>query len=180
MAFANSLHKQYFGTEKGRGLKHAITLLNRKRLHRILTKGPFHHDLEETLYQIAEAHFREDWLSKGKVENLSDLRKKSPKDLVKLAHQIVEERASNVALDRHDQKWKEDQDEEYHQLIMWSRDILQYIVLDHAIEDGDVGLMEYMLPLLYVRFSGGGNGKYAIEMLEVLQGLHREWTDEIW
>jgi hypothetical protein len=132
------------------------------------------------LYQIAEAHFQEDWLSKGRVENLSDLHMKSPKKLVVLAHQIVEERASNIALNRHDQKRKEDQDEEYRQLIMWSWYILQYIVLDHTVEEGDVGLMEYMLPLLYVWFSGGGNGKYAIEMLEVLQGLHREWTEEIW
>ncbi len=28
----------------------------------IWTECPFLHDLDETLYQIAEAHFREEWL----------------------------------------------------------------------------------------------------------------------
>ena len=45
-------------------------------------------------------------------------------------------------------------------------------MLDHTIKQGDVGLMEDMLPTLIFRFMGGGNSKYAIEVLELLQGLH--------
>ncbi|KAG5634601.1 hypothetical protein H0H81_001411 [Sphagnurus paluster] len=56
MAFAKSLHKQYLGTSEGRGLRHAFELLKQKGLTRVLTQGPFHHDLEEALYHIAEAH----------------------------------------------------------------------------------------------------------------------------
>lgn len=88
-------------------------------------------------------------------------------------------RASSEALDKMDSKPKQQQDRELHQIIMWNRDILQYIVLDTAIRNGDVGLMEIMLPHLLLRFLGGGNGKYAGEVLELLQGLHREWPAEI-
>jgi hypothetical protein len=29
------------------------------------------------------------------------------------------------------------------------------------------------------RFIGGGNGKYTLEILEVMQGLYREWPKEV-
>ncbi|KAH7917006.1 hypothetical protein BV22DRAFT_977203, partial [Leucogyrophana mollusca] len=44
---------------------------------------------------------------------------------------------------------------------------------------GDVGRMEDLLPTLLLRFAGGGNSKYTIEVLELLQGLRREWPDVI-
>ena len=43
MAFASSMYSQYLGTQKGRGLKHGFTILNRKGLTSAHTKGPFHH-----------------------------------------------------------------------------------------------------------------------------------------
>jgi hypothetical protein len=36
------------------------------------------------------------------------------------------------------------------------------------------------LPHMFIWFNGAGKGKYAIEVLELLQGLHKEWPDEIW
>ena len=63
--------------------------------------------------------------------------------------------------------------------MQWNRDALQYIVLDHTIHHGDVGLMEDMLPHLLFRFIGGQNSKYANEILELLQGLHREWPADV-
>lgn len=39
--------------------------------------------------------------------------------------------------------------------------------------------MEDMLPRLLFRFIGGGNHKYAVEIPELLQGLHHEWTEEV-
>jgi hypothetical protein len=62
MAFATSLHKQYGGTTHGRGLQQAFTLLEKKGLMKVLTKGFFDHDLNETLNHVAEAHFQEEWL----------------------------------------------------------------------------------------------------------------------
>ncbi|KAJ3494148.1 hypothetical protein NLJ89_g10869 [Agrocybe chaxingu] len=179
MAFANSLHKQYLGTSKSRGLKQAFQLLEKKGLTKVLTKGPFFHDLDEALHHVAEAHFREDWLVLGQVESLADLRKQSPKQLVDLAEKIVRRRASSEALDNMDSRPANQRDDQVRHLIMWNRDILQYIALDNAIRNGDVGLMEDMLPHLFFRFVGGGNNKYAGEIMETLQGLHREWSPEV-
>jgi hypothetical protein len=39
--------------------------------------------------------------------------------------------------------------------------------------------MQDLLPTLLFRFAGGGNSKYTIEVLELLQGLNREWTPEL-
>lgn len=179
MAFANSLHKQYLGTDLGRGLKHAFNLLERKGLHKVQTKGPFYHDLDECLHHVAEAHIHEDWLKIGGVEKLSDLRQHTPEQLKQAAKVLVQKRASNEALNKINDTLEDHRDEQLYQIIMWNRDVLQYITLNHAVKQGDVGLMEKMLPHLFLRFVGGGNGNYAVEVLELLQALNREWPQEI-
>jgi hypothetical protein len=62
---------------------------------------------------------------------------------------------------------------------MWNADVLPYLQLRDAIKVGDIGRMQDLLPTLLFRFAGGGNSKYTIEILELLQGLKCEWTDEI-
>ena len=175
MAFANSLHKQYLGTAAGRGLMQAFTLLKRKGLGSSATKGPFHHDLVEALYHVAEAHIRIDWLTVTKAKCLEELQSWPPAKLLEYAHKLVDEHASSDAANWMDSLPVDRQDEVQRQTILWNRDALHYITLDHAIKRGDVGLMEDMLPTLLFRFTGGGNLKYATEVLELLQGLHREW-----
>ncbi|PPR00408.1 hypothetical protein CVT26_009693 [Gymnopilus dilepis] len=179
MAYAGSLHKQYYGTTRSRGLQQAFVLLQKKGLAKAQIKGPFHHDLNEALYHIAEAHFRVDYLEFGHVEKIEDLRQKSPEELHALAEAIVEKRASSNALEYLHAKREEQRDQQLQQVIMWNRDILQYIVLDQAIRHGDVGLVEASLPHLLFRFVGGSNPKYANEVLELLQGLHKEWPEEL-
>ncbi|KAK7059555.1 hypothetical protein R3P38DRAFT_3167995 [Favolaschia claudopus] len=165
MAFANSIHNQHLGSPKGRGLSAAFDLLQRKGLQSSKTQGPFFHDLNETLHIIAEAQIRELWLEVGGVANLGDLRQKTPEELYKLAEKIVSDHASS--------------DELKEQSIMFLRDVLPYILLRTAIKRGDVGLMEDMIPHMLFRFIGGKHNKYAIEMLELLQGLHRDWPPEV-
>ncbi|PPQ87206.1 hypothetical protein CVT24_010233, partial [Panaeolus cyanescens] len=179
MAFANSLHKQYLGTSKGRGLHQAFEALNRKGLYKTRTQGPFYHDLVEALYHVAEAHIRVDWCRIGCVTSLKDLRSLSAHSLYDLAKKmIVNTHASSEALDMMDHK-PELVDEQERQVVMFNRDVLQFIVLDRAIRHGDVTIMEDMLLTLLCRFMGGNKGKYANEVLELLQGLNREWPDEI-
>lgn len=179
MAFGNSLHKQYLGTSSGRGLRQAFDLLERKGMINVLTKGPFHQNLDEALYHAAEAHIREDWLMVSGEKNLADLRRRSPEQLRDMAQQIVREHASSQALDDIDNQPNKNRDQQKRLVIQRNRDLLQYIVLDQAIHHGDVGLMEDMLPHLFFRFIGGGNSKYAIETLELMQGLNREWPPEV-
>ncbi|KAF8886746.1 hypothetical protein BD779DRAFT_1471007 [Infundibulicybe gibba] len=71
----------------------------------------------------------------------------------------------------------DERDEVLQQWTMWNCDVLPYLELRDAIKIGDVGRMEDLLPTLLFRFAGGGNSKYAIEILELLQGLYREWPD---
>lgn len=180
MAVENSIHKQYLGTSSGRGLAHDFAVLERKGLSSVLTKGPFHHNLQEALYHIAEAHIRIDICMVAGVSDLKELRKKSPEQLVELARTVVEEHASTAAIDKisHGTS-QEKQDEVKRQTVMFNRDVLQYIVLDHAIKHGDVGIMEDSLPHLLFRFQGSGQSNYAIEILELLQNLRKEWPDEL-
>ncbi|KAH6877028.1 hypothetical protein BKA70DRAFT_1127733 [Coprinopsis sp. MPI-PUGE-AT-0042] len=178
MAFANSLHKQYLGTTKGRGLAQAFELLNRRGLSQVRTQGPFHHDLVEALKHVATAHLLVDWINVSGVDTVQELRQKTPDDLQRLARKIVDKMASSEELDRMDHQVGSP-DQQRRQVVMWNRDVLHYMVLDRAIKSGDVGVMEAFLPLLLYRFVGGGNGKYAIEVLELLQGLHREWPKEV-
>jgi hypothetical protein len=177
MAFANSLHKQYLGTTKGKGLRRAFGLLQRKGLQSTATKGPFHHNLEEALYHVAEAHIRLDWRVVGNVTNLRDLRDRSPEALRQLAEKLVNEHASSTALNAFARRHGTDTAKQ--QTIMFNRDVLHYIVLDKAIKHGDVGFMENMLPYLVTRFAGGKNTNYTTEALELLQGVHKDWPEEV-
>ncbi|KAJ7878080.1 hypothetical protein B0H13DRAFT_2545808 [Mycena leptocephala] len=158
MAFDNSIHKQHLGTSKGRGLSAAFDILGRKGLQSSQTEGPFFHDLSETLHIIAEAQIREVWLEVGKATNLAELRKKTPEELHTIASTIISYHASSEALAISNER----------PLPMIS-----------TVRNGDIGIMEDMIPLLLYRFVGGRNSNYAIEMLELLQGLHREWPIEI-
>jgi len=175
MVYANSLHCQYLGTTSGKGLVHAYTLLQRKGLAATATKGVFHHDLNELIYHMGEAHVRLAWTAVAGVDNISELRHKAPEELLVLTEKVVMEHALSASLAQMQSQLAGQRDEVREQTVMWTRDVLHYIVLDRALKHGDVGLVENFLPLLLYRFVGGRNSKYAIEVLELLQGLNKEW-----
>ncbi|KAJ6605011.1 hypothetical protein B0H10DRAFT_2167150 [Mycena sp. CBHHK59/15] len=180
MALANSLHKQYLSTSANiGGLRQAFDVLNRKDLISQATKGPFWHNLDEAIKHISEAHFRACWLVVGDVESIADLTARTPTELRNMAKKIICEHASREALSHLDHLPEEDQDTTKRQWTMWNTDVLPYLQLRDAIKVGDIGRMQDLLPTLLFRFAGGNNSKYAIEVLELLQGLNREWPDEI-
>ncbi|CDO72887.1 hypothetical protein BN946_scf185002.g72 [Trametes cinnabarina] len=179
MAIAKSLHKQYFGSASGLGLKHAFHILERKGLDTTSTQGPFHDNLEDALYAILAARIRLSWLELAGVEDLTALRNRSPEDLIKIAEEIVHKHASVRRLNElNDLGGKKEHETLYHS-VMFNRDVLLYVVLNQAIKRGDIGMMEHILPHMLLRFIGGKNSHYAGETLEILQGLHREWPAEI-
>ncbi|KAH9892908.1 hypothetical protein C8Q73DRAFT_746651 [Cubamyces lactineus] len=116
MVFANSLHRQYFGSL------------------RVKIKGTFYHYLHKGIIHIAEAHFCNCW------------------------HQH-----NNF----------------FQQSNIWNQDVLYYILLHRSMQSGNIGMMEDLLLHLLFWFSGGGNHKYAVEVLKLLQGLHREWPQNV-
>lgn len=179
MTLATSIHKQHFGTTAGRGLRYAFGLLKRTGLQMPHIKGEFYHHLREGLYHVSEAHFRSTWTTVANVEDLSELRSKTPAELWSLAEKIVRHHASTEALEDHDLQPEDLQDDVYRNTTMFQRDVLYYILLDNAVKIGDIGLMEHLLPHCFIRFCGTNNHKYAVEILNLLQGLHREWTPEV-
>ncbi|KAK7023628.1 hypothetical protein VNI00_016590 [Paramarasmius palmivorus] len=179
MAAANTYHTQYLGRAKGSGLLNAFNQLERKGLNKVETKGVFHHHLNEALHHVAEAEIRACWLAEGGVATLSELRTKTPQQLQDMAATIYRKHATSLAIDKMKGLPKEKQDEVKQQHTMFLRDILPYLLLRRAIKSGDVGMLEKLLPFFFLQFIGGGNGNYATECIELLQGLHREWPAEI-
>ena len=159
IAYEHSLHAQYFGTQAGFGLVHAFDLLKRKGLHSPSVQGNFHHHIKEALYHIAEARIRDLWCIAGDVTKLDELRDQTPTA------------ALNAA--------KKAKDDLLYQSTQFVRDMLDYIDFDSAIKSGDVGCLEDHLPRLLLRFAGGSNKNYALEILELMQGLYREWPDDL-
>ncbi|VDB95732.1 unnamed protein product [Peniophora sp. CBMAI 1063] len=179
IAHTTSIYDQHAGTNAGKGLRHAFTNLERKGLSSLKTSTPYYHHLREGILHTAEAHLRACWLDIEGIDNLAELRSYSPSDLVDVAKDILDLYASVDAYERANDHPEEDKDHVFANGIMFRSDALDYIVLMSAIKHGDVGMMENMLPTLLCRFAGGGNPKYAIEVLDLLQCLHHEWTPEL-
>jgi hypothetical protein len=181
MEFANSLHKQYLGTSAGvGGMQQAFDILKCTGLVMQSTKGLFWHHLDKAIHHISEAHFRSTWLVVGKVKKLADLKTKLPQELCNLAKMVIQGHVCQEALVHLDGLPVDEQDQIQHQWIMWNTDVLPYLELRDAMKHGDVGCMEDLFPMLLFCFVGGGNPKYAIEILELLQGLQWEWPDDVW
>lgn len=179
MAFANSLHVQYLGTSTGIGLRKAFKILNRKGLLKAETKGVFWHHLDEALWHVGEANFLSLWKTVANVDDLATLASKDPHELITLRDQIFDNHVSRQAQQRLRELPTDKQDDLKQQMIMFSCDILTYFDLREAMHIGDVGRMEDLLPLMLFRFLGGGNHKYATEIMELLQKLRQEWPDEL-
>ncbi|EGO02633.1 hypothetical protein SERLA73DRAFT_150306 [Serpula lacrymans var. lacrymans S7.3] len=64
--------------------------------------------------------------------------------------------------------------------IRWNCDALRYLNVINAVQNGNIGIMQDSLLHLLYQFAGGGNSKYTIEVLEVLQCIHYEWPPEVW
>ena len=87
MAFANSLHSQFYGSKATLGFSHAFYILQRKGLHSISTQGTFHHTFKQALFVVGAPCFHDVWRKVANVENLGELWKKSAVELYDLAQQ---------------------------------------------------------------------------------------------
>ncbi|KAM5538412.1 hypothetical protein V8D89_008014 [Ganoderma adspersum] len=155
MAFANSLHTQYLGTSAGIGLRKVFEMLGQKGL------------LKQETKEVRE------------VDDLSKLATKTPRELVDLFEKIVAEHASLVAVHKLGILPINEHNSVKRQTVMFATDILPYFDLREAMQIGDIGQMEDLLPTLLFRFTGGSNPKYTIEILELLQKIKREWPPEL-
>ncbi|KAF9784431.1 hypothetical protein BJ322DRAFT_1109142 [Thelephora terrestris] len=179
MAFATSLHRQYYGVKAGFGLARAFEVLGKKGLVTAKVKGNWFHDFEESLKVIVTAHLLCIWLQITGTTSVNDLWSKSPDELKQFSEHIVLEFASTAALEESSRQPSPGRDELEGQVVQFNRDLLEYLELDDAIKQGHVSRMEDLLPSLPYRFQGGNNKLYTIEVMELLQKLHKEWTDNV-
>jgi len=179
MAFATSLHKQYYGTKAGIGFSRAFELLGKKGLASAKVKGNWFHDFEEALKDIAAAHFLCTWLEVTGASSVKDLRSKSPEELKCFAERIILEFASTAALEELSRRLPSKRDCLREQVVQFNRDLLEYLELDDAIKQGHISRMEDLLPSLLYRFQGGNNKLYVIEVTELLQKLQKEWIGDV-
>ncbi|KAI0350254.1 hypothetical protein OH77DRAFT_1573825 [Trametes cingulata] len=179
MAFANSLHAQYLGTSAGVGLRKAFETLSRKGLIKQEIKGIFWHHLDEALWHVGEANFLGLWAKVGGVTSHAELLSRTPDELLAILDEIYDRHASRQALTELEQLPVDEQDEVKRQMVMFSTDLLPYFDLREAMKIGDVGRMEDLLPTMLFRFAGGGNHKYATEILELIWKLREEWPAEL-
>ena len=115
----------------------------------------------------------------GKVKDLKALNKLTPERLEEMATQIVQEFASVHALHSMSARPGDTQDDVLSQAILWNKDILDYLALNDAISLGDIVMIQDLLPQLLFRFVGGTNLKYVLKVLELIQGLYREWPKDL-
>ncbi|KAH9847961.1 hypothetical protein C2E23DRAFT_871531 [Lenzites betulinus] len=179
MAFANSLHTQYLGTSVGIGLRRAFETLGRKGLVKTETKGVFWHHLNEALWHVGEGNFLQLWATAGNVDHAADLVTCTPEELLAILDKLYEEHIVQRAQEDMDDLPEHKHDEVAWQMAMFSADLLGYFNLCEAMRLGDVGRMEDLLPTMLFRFAGGGNHKYAVEVLELLHKLRSEWPEEL-
>lgn len=112
------------------------------------------------------------------MEDLKDLCKCSPLELRSLALQIITDYASTEGMIKLSAQGGRCDDLLY-QLIQMARDLLDYILFNWAISYGDIELLEDLLPRLLFWYIGGGSSNYSIKILELLQGLCREWPTDL-
>ncbi|KAI0668429.1 hypothetical protein C8Q78DRAFT_1098590 [Trametes maxima] len=172
MAFANSLHAQYLGTT-------AFETLGRKNLLKPETKGVFWQHLDEALWHVGEGNFLSLWATVSGVDDITELATWTPDELITLRDKIYDYHVSAAAQKKMDDLPTSERDEVKRQMAMFSADLLSYFNLRDAMRIGDVGRMEDLLPTMLLRFTGGGNHKYATEVTELLHKLHHEWPDEL-
>ncbi|KAI0683598.1 hypothetical protein BC835DRAFT_1470344, partial [Cytidiella melzeri] len=179
LAVETSIHRQYFKLMNLFGLKHGFNNLKRKGLHTTSIQCVFHHGMQEALWHIADARFGNIWLIVSNNNDIARLRMLSPPQLKEFATHIVDNYASTSSLIQHKALPHQQQYDMLLHSIQLCCDLLDYVDLNDAMKTGNVCQLEDLFPCLLFQFSGGPSSNYTIELLELLQGLCLEWTDEL-
>ncbi|PPR05788.1 hypothetical protein CVT26_010162 [Gymnopilus dilepis] len=69
-------------------------------------------------------------------------------------------------------------DTAYQNIVLLTRDMLYVIELVNAVQTGDFGRVEDILPVLACMFRGSGSNNYSTEILHLLHNIKNVWTPE--
>lgn len=184
MTHATSLHSDLAGCGIGdHGIFHAAAILGRTHIHSPSVAGTFYHLLFQLLKHMHMGQIRTLWLKVTGCTTISELMNYSPKELYDFASQIFNNFASSGALysyERREARRPEAQrDWMGGKMIIMTRDLLEYMVFCAAVKSGDVGIMQSFLYRLLMRYIGGKNSNYAVEMAELIQRFEREYPPDM-
>ncbi|KAG8728773.1 hypothetical protein FRC12_021505 [Ceratobasidium sp. 428] len=171
-----------------RGSDHTTTfyqdlkLLNRVGLNMNMRKSrPDFFTNDEFLQHKLAGLIRSLWMhyaGQDTLEGLVDWVKSSSVDmLAETAQRIYFERVASSAVES--LASGPELDETLYNSILQTRDLLQYYSVRKAIQTGNVGWLEDLLPNLVVYFKGCERHNYAQELAEAMQWMHHEATPEM-
>ncbi|KAI0684244.1 hypothetical protein BC835DRAFT_1422401 [Cytidiella melzeri] len=100
------------------------------------------------------AHLQDLWEVVSNVQDLIELRSKTPEDLIATTAKIVTEYALTNVLMKLGALSREEQDNLLKSTVIYCCDDLDYCNLDNAMLSGDVGCMELLLLLIHLETSG--------------------------
>ena len=131
---------------------------------RVGNDRPDYYTLRTFLYDVLYANILHCWSKKTGYARLEDFaeKKPSPEELMSIAREIVDEYASDKALESSD-------DNLLNNAILLNRDLLFFYETDSAISSGDFGRLEQLFGILARMFSGAGAKNYALEFLHLIQ-----------
>jgi hypothetical protein len=149
-----------------------VTLLGRTGLTmNMRKKRPDFHTNDEFLRHKLYALIRSLWMHYSDTQTVDELaawvRSISPAQLHQTAVRIYAERISAGAIESLSNEPELDQ--VLRNIILMTRDLLQYHSVRTAIQSGNVGWLEDLLPNLLIYFKGRGNSNYAVELVNTLQ-----------
>ncbi|KAF8600639.1 hypothetical protein BDV93DRAFT_446968 [Ceratobasidium sp. AG-I] len=173
MNLSNGIFYHHYAEGSTSGLARDAAALRRAGLGKPTKKrGPQYHTVDEFLQHTTTARFRELWLWATKCKDVDHLGKwvetSSPQQIKSAAVKIVDERASNRALEGISN------DPNLCNSVTLSRDLLLRHEVWTSTRQGDVGRMENTLPSLLFFFLGAGATNYAREVAEVLHWRQHE------
>ncbi|CUA68570.1 Callose synthase 2 [Rhizoctonia solani] len=179
------------GGDKTNSFIRDVTLLGRTGLTmNMRQKRPNFFTNDEFLRHKLFALIRSLWMSYSTtdtVEKLVEWVKASPEDtLSEVAQRILDERISSEALNT--LSCEPAEDEVLRNTILQTRDLLQYYSVRRAIQTGNVGWLEDLIPNLIIYFKGRENFNYAQELAEYMQwmrydappGMSDAVRDHVW
>ncbi|EUC56787.1 hypothetical protein RSOL_197560 [Rhizoctonia solani AG-3 Rhs1AP] len=162
------------GGDKTMSFIRDITLLGRTGLTmNMRKKRPDFFAMDEFLRHKLFALVRSLWMHYSSAENLDDLVtwvKSAPESTLREnALRIHQERMSSEALEILSES--NETDEVLTNTILQSRDLLQFYSTRRAIQTGNVGLLEDLLPRLLIYFKGHDNHNYAQGLAECMHWM---------
>ncbi|KAF9518369.1 hypothetical protein BS47DRAFT_1420389 [Hydnum rufescens UP504] len=155
------------------------TYINLLGLNRLGSAKPDHHLLERLVLQVYKGHILAAWVQISGFHAIEEFAASKPdRNLLsqlgeRIAHRYIGAPSKTAFRTSADDPTTTD--EIFRQCVLFNRDAAIYLELKNAIQLGDFGRVEDLIPTMICIFCGGGSPNYANELLHLLQNLKYSW-----